>query len=241
MSDLKFIDWKSYKIFTDDLNKISYDGKLSINTINQYSYCVAEKDRDFKNALINSDILLPDGIGIVIAVKMMLGKKISKIAGADLHAHLLQDCYKNKRSVFYLGSSDGTLDRIKERLQIEYPGLKIGSYSPPYKQSFDDNDNQKMLSAVNLFKPDVLFIGMTAPKQEKWAALFKSQIDAHVICTIGAVFDFYAETVKRPHKFWIYLGLEWFVRLLKEPGRMWKRYIYYGPVFILNLSGFTGK
>lgn len=237
MSDFKFIDWKSYKIFADDLNKITFDGKLSINTINQYSYCVAAEDRDFKKSLINSDILLPDGIAIVLAIKIMLGKKIPKIAGADLHKHLLQDCDKNQRSVFYLGSSNDTLSKIKEKLKIEYPGLRVGFYSPPYKAIFDDDDNLKMLAAVNMFKPDVLFIGMTAPKQEKWSDSFKSQIDAHVICTIGAVFDFYAETVNRPHRFWVYLGLEWFIRLLKEPGRMWKRYIYYGPIFILKMIG----
>ena len=92
-----------------------------------------------------------------------------------------------------------------------------------------------MINAVNNFKPDVLFIGMTAPKQEKWAFKNKNQLDAKIICSIGAVFDFYAGTVVRPHPFWINLRLEWFIRLLKEPKRMWKRYLYYGPVFIISI------
>ena len=89
-----------------------------------------------------------------------------------------------------------------------------------------------MVSAVNNFNPTVLFIGMTAPKQEKWAFDNKDKLDVKIVCTIGAVFDFYACTVKRPGKFWIDLGLEWLVRFSREPKRLWKRYFYYGPVFI---------
>ena len=92
-----------------------------------------------------------------------------------------------------------------------------------------------MINAVNAFRPDVLFIGMTAPKQEKWAFANKEMLDAPIICSIGAVFDFYAGTVKRPGKAWIYCGMEWLVRLVKEPKRMWIRYGYYGPVFFKDL------
>lgn len=89
-----------------------------------------------------------------------------------------------------------------------------------------------MIGAVNSFQPDVLFIGMTAPKQEIWASQHKSSLNVKTICTIGAVFDFYAGTVNRPNAFFIKMGLEWLGRLLKEPKRLWKRYLYYGPVFI---------
>jgi N-acetylglucosaminyldiphosphoundecaprenol N-acetyl-beta-D-mannosaminyltransferase len=89
-----------------------------------------------------------------------------------------------------------------------------------------------MIEAVNAFQPDVLFIGMTAPKQEKWAFANKEFLQAPVICSIGAVFDFYAGTVKRPSKAWIRCGLEWLVRFAKEPKRMWIRYGYYGPIFL---------
>ena len=233
---MNVINWRFYKIFKGNLNEITFNGKLLINTINQYSYCVAENNQEFKNALISSDILLPDGIAIVVAIRLMLNNKIKKIAGADVHNYLLDRCIKNNKSCFYLGSSETTLAEIKKRLNTEYPGMRVGFYSPPYKTSFTDSDNQQMINAVNNFNPDVLFVGMTAPKQEMWANQFKPQLNAHVICTIGAVFDFYAETVKRPNKIWIDLGLEWFIRLLKEPKRMWKRYMYYGPVFFLKMT-----
>ena len=229
ISSVPFLD---YSIYCGDISKCVTEDKTLINTINQYSYCIAEKDAAFKKALQQSDILLPDGMAVVSAVKLLNGQKIKKIAGADIHHYLLDDLNKRGGSCFYLGSSESTLLKITTRLSIEFPNIKVGTFSPPYKSEFSDTDNEQMLKAVNAFQPDVLFVGMTAPKQEKWSFEHKEQLDAKIICSIGAVFDFYAGTIVRPHPFWIQLRLEWFIRLVKEPKRMWKRYLYYGPVFI---------
>lgn len=222
----------NYHIYNAELLEYDTDKKTLISTINQYSYCIAEQDNVFKKALEVSDILLPDGIGIVAAVKLLHNQKIKKIAGADIHQFLLEDLNKKSGKCFYLGASENTLNKIKERIADEFPNIKVASFSPPFKSEFSDDDNQQILDLVNDFQPDVLFVGMTAPKQEKWAHRHKELLNAKIICSIGAVFDFYAGTVKRPHKFWINLGLEWFIRLLKEPKRMSRRYLYYGPVFI---------
>jgi N-acetylglucosaminyldiphosphoundecaprenol N-acetyl-beta-D-mannosaminyltransferase len=230
---LKLFD---YSILASDINFLQTDTRCVVNTINQYSYTIAEKDPDFKKALINSDVLLPDGIGIVIAAKVLKNRKIKKIAGADLHHYLLKKLESNEGSCFYLGSSEKTLAGIEKRLKREFPSLRTGFYSPPYKPHFDDNDNLQMLTAVNTFSPDVLFIGMTAPKQEKWGNDHRDRLNANVICSIGAVFDFYAGTIDRPGKVWVNLGLEWFIRLIREPRRMSKRYIYYGVPFALMIA-----
>jgi len=227
----------NYSILSSDIGFLQPKSKCVVNTINQYSYIIAEKDPEFKKALMNSDVLLPDGIGIVVAAKVLENKKIKKIAGADLHNYLLNRLEADGGSCFYLGSSEKTLGEIKKRLAKEFPSVKAGFYSPPYKPQFDDEDNAAMINAVNSFKPDVLFVGMTAPKQEKWNDENKHKLDANVICSIGAVFDFYAGTIERPGKIWINLGLEWFVRLLKEPKRMSKRYIYYGFPFVFMIIG----
>ena len=224
-----------YTIFDDALVSIDYTQKQLITTINQYSYCIAENDFNFKKALQNSDILLPDGVGIVIAAKLLKKQKIKKIAGADIHQYLLESVNAASGSCMYLGSSQITLEKIKERLAIEYPNIKVSVYSPPYKSEFSEEDNNMMVAAVNTVKPDVLFVGMTAPKQEKWSKDNAHQLDTKTICAIGAVFDFYAGTVKRPSQFWIDLKLEWFIRLVKEPKRMWRRYLYYGPFFLYLL------
>ncbi|PWA04969.1 glycosyltransferase [Flavobacterium psychrotolerans] len=221
-----------YSIYSGDLAECAVGGKTLINTINQYSFCIAEKDAEFKKALQQSDVLLPDGMAIVAAVKLLYGNKIKKIAGADLHLHFLEELNKKGGSCFYLGSAENTLAKIEARISREFPNIKMKTFSPPYKAMFSDTEIHQMISAVNDFQPDVLFIGMTAPKQEKWGFKHKEQLDTKIICSIGAVFDFYAGTVVRPHPFWIKLRLEWFIRLVKEPKRMWKRYLYYGPVFI---------
>ncbi|WP_282054673.1 WecB/TagA/CpsF family glycosyltransferase [Maribacter luteus] len=221
-----------YDVFTGDNSALMTIEKTVINTINQYSYCVAEKDTAFKAALKASDILLPDGVGITKAARLLKGEKIRKIAGADLHAYLLEQMNENRGSCFYLGASQTTLKKIEQRLATEYPNIRVGSFSPPFKPAFTAEDNERMIREVNTFAPDVLFIGMTAPKQEKWSLEHKDSLNVKgPICAIGAVFDFYAGTVKRPGKVWRDLGLEWLGRLLKEPKRMWKRYIYNGVVF----------
>jgi N-acetylglucosaminyldiphosphoundecaprenol N-acetyl-beta-D-mannosaminyltransferase len=224
--------YRGYKIFDQDLNNLPQSSKILINTINQYSFCIAEEDSDFKNALSESDILLPDGVGIVLAVKATSGLTIKKISGAQLHQQQLGKLNAAGGRCFYLGSSESTLSKIKSRLSIEYPNVECECYSPPFKKEFSEDDNTEMIEKVNSFKPDVLFVGMTAPKQEKWTFAHKDELDANVICSIGAVFDFFAGTVSRPSDFWIKIGLEWFIRLCKEPKRMWKRYLYYGPIFI---------
>lgn len=224
-----------FPVFSQSLESIDLENKTLINTINQYSYIVTQSDKAFEKALKESDVLLPDGVGITFASQLLNGKKINKIAGADVHKYLLEKLNEKGGKCFYLGSTDDTLSKIKQHLKAEYPNVQVETFSPAYKAEFSEEENEEMINAVNSFQPDVLFIGMTAPKQEKWAHANKAKLNTKTICSIGAVFDFYAGTVKRPTQFWINMGLEWFVRLLKEPKRMWKRYLYYGPMFAMTL------
>ena len=229
------ISFFDYKICTD-LPEVLPHKQLIINTINPHSFCIAEKDENFKEALIKSDILLPDGEGVVWGVKKLSGKKTRKIAGYDLHKHCLELLKKNGcGKVFYLGAAQNTLEKIQERLAVEYPMIEMEGYSPPYKPSFSQTENEEMIQRINAFQPDVLFVGMTAPKQEKWNEQHKNQIDAKIICAIGAVFDFYSGTIKRPSNFWINLKLEWFIRFLAEPKRLFERNFVSTPKFIFYI------
>lgn len=221
-----------YKIFKGTLSNIIIDDQIVISTINQYSFCVAELDNEFKKALQESDILLPDGVGVVWSNYFLNHKLIKKIAGADLHSFLLTKMNEEFSKCFYLGSSEEVLNKIKQNLSLNYPNIKFEAYSPPYKNEFTIEDTQEMVNRINSFNPDYLFVGMTAPKQEKWVYKNRKLLKTKVICSIGAVFDFYAGTIKRPSKVWINFGMEWFARFLNEPNRMWKRYFYYGPIFI---------
>lgn len=218
-----------------DLNKLDYSKLKIINCLNPHSYVIAKNDIIFHNALNSSDVLLPDGIGIVLASKLLVKKKVFKISGSDLHDFMLQNAIKDNLKIFYMGSSSETLEKIKFRLSSEFPTIIAGFYSPPFSVKFSEEDNSKILSSISSFAPDILFVGMTAPKQEKWVHENKAKINATTICCIGAVFDFYAGTIKRPHTIWIDMGLEWFIRLMREPVRLARRNFVSTPIFILDV------
>jgi N-acetylglucosaminyldiphosphoundecaprenol N-acetyl-beta-D-mannosaminyltransferase len=135
--------------------------------------------------------------------------------------------------VMFLGSSEKVLGLIRQRAAVDYPNLEIVTYSPPYKPEFSEEENQAMIQAINDANPDLLWIGMTAPKQEKWAYQHWNELNIHCHCgTIGAVFDFYAGTSKRAPLWWQTHCLEWLHRLLSEPRRMWRRYLIGNPLFL---------
>lgn len=235
--DSSLVNIMSYSIATS-LESISIKDKTIVNTINPHSYCVSKKDKTFEDALKASDLLVPDGVGIVWAAKMLNGKSIKKIAGFDVFMYVMQQLNNENGSCFFLGASQNTLQSIREKTEIEFPNVNVYSYSPPYKTEFSETDSSNMCNIVNKANPDVLFVGMTAPKQEKWVHMNEHCIKANTICSIGAVFDFYAGNIKRPSQFWISLGLEWLPRFLKEPKRLAQRNLISTPKFIMEVLCF---
>lgn len=221
------------------------EGKLLINTINAHSYNTARKDKLFAEALMNGNALIPDGVSIVKACRWIKAKSQPKerIAGWDLFSFEMDKleresvkCEMLKKTVMFMGSSQRVLDLIVKRAAEVYPHLKVVTYSPPYKPEFSDEDNKAIIEAINAADPDLLWIGMTAPKQEKWTYSHWEELDIHChVGTIGAVFDFFAGTVERAPMWWQRHGLEWLYRLLKESKRMWRRYIIGNALFLWNM------
>jgi N-acetylglucosaminyldiphosphoundecaprenol N-acetyl-beta-D-mannosaminyltransferase len=186
-------------------------------------------------ALLNSDILIPDGISVVWTERWLSGKRIKKIAGEDLFYYEMERLQQKGGKCFFLGSSEETLIKIKKRALIEYPSVTVETYSPPYKDEFSTNENRQMLEMINNLQPDALMIGMTAPKQEKWAYQNYNQLKAGHICCIGAVFDYFAGNIQRAPVWMIDAGFEWFYRLVKEPRRMWYRYLIGNFLFVWSI------
>ncbi len=214
------------------------DGKMLINTINAHSYNTALKDSAFSEALMNGDALIPDGASIVMACRWLKAKSqpTERIAGWDLFEYEMNRLNAKGGKCFFMGSSEKVLALIKEKAQKIYPNIIVETYSPPYKPAFSDEDNRMIIEAINNANPDLLWIGMTAPKQEKWAYTHWNELDIHCHCgTIGAVFDFFAGTVERAPLWWQKHSLEWLYRLMKEPKRMWRRYIIGNTLFIWNI------
>lgn len=240
---------KSLEIFGSKAELASLpEGKLLINTINAHSYNTARKDSLFAEALTNGDVLLPDGVSIVMACKWIKAKSLPKerIAGWDLFAFEMEKLERESEElrtkseeskiVMFMGSSQKVLDLIVKRAAEVYPHLKVVTYSPPYKPEFLDEDNKAIIDAIHAANPDLLWIGMTAPKQEKWTYSHWKELNIHChVGSIGAVFDFFAGTMKRAPMWWQEHGLEWLYRLLKEPKRMWRRYIIGNALFLWNM------
>lgn len=215
-----------HKIWDKPLSSSLADNKkLLINTLNAHSFNMARTDVAFYNALDKSDVLLPDGVSIIIAMRLLQNKRVKKIAGYDLFQFEMERLNNCGGKCFFMGSSNRVLDLIDKHIKIYYPKVNAGYYSPPYKPEFTVEENNAIIDAVNNFEPEVLFVGMTAPKQEKWSLANFDKLKAGHICSIGAVFDFFAGTVKRAPQWMIKLGLEWLYRLIREPKRMWKRYV----------------
>ena len=224
------------------------EGKLLINTVNAHSFNTAKKDQLFADALTNGDVLIPDGVSIVKACKWIKAKSQPKerIAGWDLFSFEMEKLERESEElrtkseeskiVRFMGSSQKVLDLIVKRAAVVYPHLKVVTYSPPYKPEFSDEDNKAIIDAINAANPDLLWIGMTAPKQEKWTYSHWNELNIHChVGTIGAVFDFFAGTVERAPIWWQEHGLEWLYRLIKEPKRMWRRYIIGNSLFLWNM------
>ena len=233
------------------------EGKFLVNTINAHSFNTAQNDELFAQALSQGDYLLPDGASIVMACRWLKGKTKPKerIAGFDLFTYEMKRLNDDngptnfpqieengnvnvnvKKKVMFMGSSEFVLGKIKERAAVDYPNLEVVTYSPPYKVKFSDEDNEEIIKVINETKPDLLWIGMTAPKQEKWTWEHWKELDINChVGTIGAVFDFYAGTMERAPLWMQQHSLEWLYRLLKEPRRMWRRYLIGNPVFLWNI------
>lgn len=215
---MNFVESMGFKVFNDSLDKINISNEtLIIDTISPNSYGISTKDLSFKMALIDSDFLVLDGVYFALASILLNKSNIKKNQGPDVFTHFINRMNDLHGKVFFLGSSLETLEKIKIKAAIDYPNILVETYSPPFKDEFSESENQDILNKINSFKPDLLFIGMTCPKQEKWAYLNKKHLNLSIVCCIGAVFDWYAGNQKNIHPFWWKFRLGWLKRTLDRP------------------------
>jgi N-acetylglucosaminyldiphosphoundecaprenol N-acetyl-beta-D-mannosaminyltransferase len=226
----------NYPVIKGDLNEFYYkeQKQFLINTISPNSYGLAVKNPAVKEALQKSNALILDGLYFGLISVFKNGIKINRIAGWGAFVFYSKLLNEENGKVFFLGSTQETLAKIAVRYKNEYPHVSIDFYSPPFKSEFSREDNLLMHNRINSFKPNVLFIGMTAPKQEVWAYKNKHLLDVNIICSIGNVFDWYARNSKRPGVFWQKIGLEWFARIFYRP-EIFKRNIVNQLTFFWHL------
>jgi len=200
---------------------------------NPHSLVVAQHDLGFQSALTQADLVVADGIGVSLMARLVGLQIGQRITGTDYFQAVLMALQKRGGGrVFFFGSSQRVLDLISKRFVVEFPSLTLcGTLSPPFG-SWSDEENRQMVQVINAAKPDVLWVGMTAPKQEKWVEENRQGITVPVIGSIGAVFDFYAGTYARAPQWICRIGFEWAYRFILEPRRMWQRTCVSAPKFL---------
>jgi N-acetylglucosaminyldiphosphoundecaprenol N-acetyl-beta-D-mannosaminyltransferase len=198
---------------------------------NPHSLVVAHADSEFRDALERSSAIVADGVGCKLAAALAGVPVGPRITGSDYFVAVMAALNRTGGSAFFFGSRDDVLTKLAARVMHHFPRVAIATLSPPFGQ-WSGKENDQMIETICQFKPDVLWVGMTAPKQEKWVAANAARLQVPVIGSIGAVFDYYAGVTKRAPQWICDIGLEWLYRLPREPKRLWRRTLVSAPLFL---------
>jgi N-acetylglucosaminyldiphosphoundecaprenol N-acetyl-beta-D-mannosaminyltransferase len=200
---------------------------------NPHSLVVSRRDAEFRRALLDADVVLPDGAGVTLVGRLLGVDFGPRITGTDFFRATLDSLVGHRPArVAFFGSSTTVLSRLTDRVMAEHPSVEVvASISPPFG-AWSEIDDARFVAELNAARPDVLWIGMTAPRQEKWVLHNRRRLRATVIASIGAVFDYHAGTIRRAPDWVCRMGLEWLYRLLGEPRRLWRRTLVSAPQFL---------
>ena len=219
------IDWMDATIATGQRGYICV---AAVHTV-----MVCQEDRELRDAVLGSDLTVPDGQPLVWAMNALGNDLSSRVYGPDLMARYCERAaLTGARMFLYGGRNQGALVQLALNLRTRYPGLNIvGGYAPPFR-ALTAEEESFVLDEINRSQADVVWVGIGVPKQEKWMAAMRDRLRAPVLVGVGAAFDFHAGLVSQAPRWMQSMGLEWAYRLLQEPGRLWRRYLRYNPRFV---------
>jgi N-acetylglucosaminyldiphosphoundecaprenol N-acetyl-beta-D-mannosaminyltransferase len=225
----------SLKEFSDiAINAILNRRKLLFTTVNTYSIIVAQKNIEFLKHFKTADCVLPDGIGIVWAIRRLGQECRERVSGPEFTNTLLEQANIHQFSIFFLGSTKENLNKITRNINKQYPLIKIaGCYAPPFVD-IDDMDHNGIVKHINDSNADILLVGMTAPKQELFLSRNYQGLSVSFMMGVGAAFDYLAGVKRQCPPIVGKLGLEWLFRLITSPKHVWRREISI-PNFIYHI------
>jgi N-acetylglucosaminyldiphosphoundecaprenol N-acetyl-beta-D-mannosaminyltransferase len=202
-----------------------------------HAVMVAQDDEEMLAALRGSTLVVPDGMPLVWAANLLGERLEDRVYGPDLMLRYSDRCAERGHRVWLYGGRDqGSLVQLALSLRRRHPGIKIvGGYSPPFRPLTSDEEDA-LVEQINEAKPDVLWVGIGVPKQEKWMAHMRERLDVPVMCGVGAAFDFHAGRVPQAPRWMQERGLEWIYRIAQEPRRLLPRYLYFNPRFVLAFA-----
>lgn len=217
----------SFENAINTISRIVENGTSCIQVVvaNVFSIVLAEKDVEFNKICNSAEMVLPDGAPVVFFSRFFDFKLPQRIAGPDFMWEFSAVAAKKGYKMFLLGSKEPYLSNLQSNLQRTFSGIKVvGSYSPPFGP-WSSEETEKMIRLINDSEADILWLGVSTPKQDKWIYSVKDRLRTKVAIAVGAAFDFHSGKVIRA-PIWVQkVGFEWFHRLLQDPQRLWKRYL----------------
>jgi N-acetylglucosaminyldiphosphoundecaprenol N-acetyl-beta-D-mannosaminyltransferase len=204
---------------------------------NVHTVMASAEDHELRTALLGSSINVPDGQPLVWALNALGNSLDSRVYGPELMARACaRAADTGQRLYLYGGRNQGALVQLALNLRRRYPGVRIvGGYSPPHRP-LTEAERSSVVKEINGSRADVVWVGIGVPKQEKWMAALREELDAPVLVGVGAAFDFHAGLVPQAPNWIQDAGLEWAYRLAHEPRRLWRRYTRYNPRFVLGFA-----
>ncbi len=222
----------SYQNSYSNLNKDFYPPNY-ITVNNVHTIISGVKYKNYKQIINNSYIALPDGKPLSIYAKLKGEKNISRIFGPTFMEKTLDWGQEDQLKHYFFGSSQDTMNKMVRNIEKKFPQAKIvGAFSPPYRP-FTSEENEKFISEINNAEPDLIWIGLGAPKQEIWISENYKKLNRGIMIGIGAGFDYIAGNTKHAPEWMKNASLEWLYRLVQEPRRLWKRYFLTNTLFII--------
>lgn len=206
-------------------------GTYTFACANPHSLVVAQHDEEFRNALNRTSAVVADGIGCRIAATLLRRDIGPRITGHDFFVSAMRFASIKRARIFFFGASSPTIEALLRKCEHNFPGAVCSGLDPPFGEWTPAADDS-YVDHIKRFRPDILWVGMTAPKQEKWVDANAPRLEVPVVGSIGAVFDYYAGTVRRAPPWVCRLGAEWLFRLAGEPRRLWRRTLVSFPAFL---------
>ncbi len=194
------------------------------------------KDPGFRRIQNQADLVLPDGMPLAWGARLLGFGPQRRVRGPDLMLALCQRSLAGGYSHFFYGGREGVPERLARKLVSRFPGLRVaGCFSPPFRPLTPEEDEQ-VVATINASGADILWVGLGAPKQERWMASHRGRVKVPVMVGVGAAFDFHSGTVKEAPRWMQRSGLEWLFRLSREPGRLWQRYLLRNTTFVVEFA-----
>ena len=197
-----------------------------------HALIVAMEDEGFHNIVRAADLYIPDGIAPLLISRRLGFKDHGRVTGADLMQGFFELADRKGLSSYFFGDTDETLAALQESVTRSYPGhITVGTFSPPFRQHSED-ELQQMIDNINNARPDILWVGLGLPKQERWIAENRARLQVPVAIGVGAAFGFHSGQLSRVPAWIGKVGFEWLWRLMMEPKRLWRRLLVDGPRFL---------